>query len=311
MRLILLLRIVLVFTLSSLGWAIAEDAITPIAGIGPTGPLQVVHDNLVFAEGPAADATGTLYFSDVPASKVYRVNSSGTPNLDLKNSQGTNGMMFAADGRLIGCQSRLGRIIGIHVDTGKIDVLVDAYNGNRFNQPNDLVIDQQGGVYFTDPAIGKGKQDKQGVYYISISGEVTRIIDDLVFPNGILLSVDEKTLYVMPYVTPNLMAYPIESPGRIGKGKEFCQLPANDKGRRGGGDGMTIDTQGNLYLTAPRVSSLMVVNPSGKTLGLIPLPKVPTNCTFGGKDFKTLYITTAKTLYALPMQVEGHRFARP
>ncbi len=304
--------LVLVLVLSTfMQSATAEDEITPIAGIGPTGPMRVVHDKLIFAEGPAADPEGNLYFTDVPASKVYRVNTSGAPDLILDASEGTNGMMFAADGRLIGCQSRLGRIIGIHLDSGKIDVLADTYNGKRFNQPNDLVIDQSGGVYFTDPAIGSGKQDKQGVYYVSHSGEVTRLIDDLVFPNGILLSPDEKTLYVMPYVTANLMAYPVETPGKIGKGKALCQLPANEKGRRGGGDGMTVDTNGNLYITVPRVSSILVIDPAGKTLGLIPVPKVPTNCTFADKDFKTLYITTSKILYAVPMQAEGHRFARP
>ncbi len=310
MRLIPPLFFVMVLVISITS-ANAKDEIAPIAGIGPTGPLEVVHDKLMFAEGPAADASGNLYFTDVPASKIYRATSSGAPELVLDKSEGTNGTMFAADGRLIACQSRLGRIIGIHIDTGKIDVLADTYNGKRFNQPNDLVLDRQGGVYFTDPAIGTGKQDKQGVYYVARSGEVTRLIDDLVFPNGILLSPDEKTLYVMPYVTPNLMAYPIEAPGKIGKGDEFCQLPANAKGKRGGGDGMTVDTQGNVYITVPRVKSIMVVDSSGKTLGLIPLPKVPTNCTFGGKDFKTLYVTTAKTLYALPMEAQGHRFARP
>lgn len=290
---------------------VAEDEITPIEGIGPTGPLQVIHRDLKFAEGPAADAKGTLYFTDVPAQKIYRVTDTGTPELVLDNSENINGTMFAADGRLIGCQSKLGRIVALDIDSGSIDVVADSYDGKPFNMPNDLVLDNQGGVYFTDPAIGTATQDKQAVYYVAQSGEVTRLVDDLKFPNGILLSPDEKTLYVLPYITPDLMAYPIEAPGKIGKGKALCQLPANDKGRRGGGDGLTVDTQGNLYLTAPRVSSIMVIDPSGETLGLIPLPEVPSNCTFGGEDFKTLYITTAKTLYALPMEAQGHRFAQP
>ncbi len=290
---------------------VAEDEITPIEGIGPTGPLQVVHRDLKFAEGPAADEKGTLYFTDVPAQKIYRATNTGAPELVLDNSENINGTMFAADGRLIGCQSKLGRIVALDIDSGAIDVVADSYDGKPFNMPNDLVLDSQGGVYFTDPAIGTAPQDKQAVYYVAESGEVTRLVDDLKFPNGILLSPDEKTLYVLPYITPDFMAYPIESPGKIGKGKALCQLPANDKGRRGGGDGLTVDTHGNLYLTAPRVSSILVIDPSGETLGLIPLPEVPSNCTFGGEDFKTLYITTAKTLYALPMEAQGHRFARP
>lgn len=291
--------------------AIAEDEITPIKRIGPTGPLRVVHDDLKFSEGPAANKDGTLYFTDVPAQKVYRATDADAPELILENSENINGTMFASDGRLIGCQSKLGRIIALDIDSGAIDVVADSYNGKPFNMPNDLVLDSQGGVYFTDPAIGSATQDKQAVYYVAQSGDVTRLVDDLKFPNGILLSPDEKTLYVLPYITPDMMAYPIESPGKIGQGHSFCQLPPNDKGRRGGGDGMSVDTQGNLYLTAPRVSSIMVVDPSGNTLGLIPLPEVPTNCTFGGEDFKTLYVTTAKTLYALPMEAEGHRFACP
>ena len=291
--------------------AVADEPIPPIAGIGPTGPLKVVHDGLKFGEGPAADAQGRLYFTDVRASRVYRANPGGQPQLIVENSQAINGLMFDRNGRLLGCQGRGGKIVAIDVRTGKLTTIADAYNGSRFIQPNDLVVDRHGGIYFTDPSIGGGSryQDKEAVYYVAPDGKVTRLIDDLRFPNGIGLSPDESTLYVLPYLIPKLMAYRIESPGKIASPKQLYAMPPAPNGRRGGGDGLTVDTRGNLYLTAPRVRAICVIDPQGNELGRIPLPAIPTNCAFGGPDFKTLYITTAATLYALPMEAKGYCLA--
>src|SRR5262249_6125328 len=157
------------------------------------------------------------------------------------------------------------------VKTKKISVVADKYNGKAFNSPNDLVVDRSGGVYFTDPSFGRNpSQDKECVYYVSADGKVTRLVDDQAKPNGVLLSPDEKTLYVLLSGRAALMAYPVEKPGVIGKGKELGKLS-------GGGDGLTVDTRGNLYLTQPRSSSIVVMSPAGKTLGAIKFAEGPAN----------------------------------
>jgi gluconolactonase len=300
MRRLTLTAIVILSTASLLA-----DDVKPIEGIGPNGPLQVVGQGFRFTEGPAADPSGRLYFTDVFANRIHRLAGDGTVETWLEESQGINGLMFDAKGTLFGCQSRPGRIVAINVDTKDITPVAKEYKGVRFNAPNDLVVDSAGGVYFTDPTFGKASQDKAAFYYVSSDGTVTRLGDDLNFPNGILLSPDEKTLYVLPYRSPDVMAYPIESPGVLGPGKVFCELASKAKFEKRGGDGMTVDSKGNLYLTVPATSSIQVVDPDGKTLGLIPVPKTPTNCAFGGADRKTLYVTTPSTVYAMPMEIAG------
>jgi gluconolactonase len=191
-------------------------------------------------------------------------------------------------------------------------VLADRYDGKRFNAPNDLVIDKQGGIYFTDPEFLAPKplpQGKTAVYYIAADGKVSRLIDDLPNPNGVLLSPDERTLYVIPSGQAEMISYPVESPGKIGKRRVFCTLKQRKEGQKGGGDGLTVDVKGNLYITSGL--GLQVFAPDGKLLGIIALPEQPANVDFGGKDLKTLYVTARNSLYTIPMEVSGHLFASP
>lgn len=287
----------------------AEDNKT-IQGVGPVGEIVKLHTGFKFTEGPAADGEGNVYFSDIPNNKILKVDAEGKLSTFLEDSKACNGLMLDAKGRLIACQGGAGKVIAIDIKTKEITVLADTYNGKRFNAPNDLVVDGKGGVYFTDPAFGKEpNQDKMAVYYIPAKGDVTRLIDDLSRPNGVILSPDEKTLYVLPSGSADVMAYPVESPGKIGKGKVLCKLEQAEKGQARGGDGLTVDTKGNLYLTQPSLQAIQVVTPEGKTLGLIKFPEGPANCTFGGKDMKTLYVTARTSLYTVKMEAMGHRFA--
>ncbi len=175
--------------------------------------------------------------------------------------------------------------------------------------PNDLVIDRGGGVYFTDPAFRAPKplpQLKTCVYYYNSDGNVTRLIEDLPNPNGIILSPDEKTLYVIPSGQSEMMAYDVESPGKISGARKFCTLEQPPNSPPSGGDGLTVDTNGNLYITSKL--GLQVFSPEGKMLGVIETPEQPANVTFGGKNLKTLYVTARKSVYAIPMRAQGHRF---
>src|SRR5262249_54989038 len=153
-------------------WPTSAADEKPIPGIGPVGEVMKLHTDFKFTEGPAADANGLLYFSDIPANRIMMLDADGKVSTFLEDSKGCNGLMFDARGRLIACQGGEGRIIAIDPKTKKIEVVADKYDGKRFNAPNDLVIDKQGGVYFSDPSFRQEKpQDKEGVYYVVPGGQ--------------------------------------------------------------------------------------------------------------------------------------------
>lgn len=282
------------------------DAKAQIPGIGPVEPVRRVSTGFAFTEGPASDIKGNIYFTDVSRNRIHKLDLQDQLSTFLEDSQGCNGLMFDADEKLVACQGNPGRIIRINISNKSIEPVIEQFQGKRFDRPNDLVIDRQGGVYFSDPVFsGQMVQDKMGVYYVSSNGEVSRVIDNLSRPNGVILSPDEKTLYVLSGAS-NVMAYPVNSPGQIGQGRVLTQLQSSSNG-----DGMTVDSQGNLYLTRPGINSIEVVSPAGRSLGLIAFPEAPSNCTFGGADFKTLYVTARTSVYSAKMSVVGHRFATP
>jgi gluconolactonase len=280
----------------------------PIAGIGPAGKIVKLHTGFKFTEGPAADKDGNVYFSDIPNERIHKVDKDGKLSVFREKSNRANGLMVNAKGEVVACEMA-GRVVAISPDGKNIRVLADKYDGKPFNAPNDLVLDKHGGVYFTDPTFGAPKplpQGKAAVYYIAADGKVTRLIDDLTQPNGVILSPDEKTLYVIPTGPAEMMAYPVEAPGKLGKGRVFCTL--QDKaGKKGtGGDGCTIDTKGNLYITSQ--IGIQVFDPTGKFLGAIAFPEQPANVTFGGPDMKTLFVTARSSLYTVRMEATGHVF---
>jgi gluconolactonase len=280
----------------------------PIPGLGPTGEIKKLHTGFAFTEGPAADADGNVYFSDIPNKKIHKTDTAGNLSTFRENSNSANGLMVNGKGEIVACEME-GAIVAISPDGKNRRVITDQYDGKRYNAPNDLVIDKAGGVYFTDPQFRAPTPLPQGktcVYYVDAASKVTRLIDDLPNPNGVRLSPDEKTLYVLPTGQKQMMAYPVEGPGKLGKGKTFCELQQAKEGGNSGGDGGTIDVKGNLYVAAN--TGLQVFDPAGKMLGTIAFPEQPANVTFGGKDMKTLYVTARTSVYTCPMEVAGHRY---
>lgn len=289
-------------------WTSLSLAAEKIPGLGPVSEIVKVQGGFQFTEGPASDGRGNLYFSDIPANRIYVLDAAGKVSVFLEPSNHTNGLMVNQAGKLFACEMD-GRVVSIDVATKKATAVAATYNGNRFNAPNDLVLDQAGGVYFTDPhyrAPMPLPQGKVAVYYCDASGKVVRLVDDLPAPNGVILSTDEKTLYVIPTGQKEMMAYPVQSPGKLGEGRVFCSLKQKGASTNGGGDGLTIDSQGNLYITS--ALGLQVFDTQGKPLGIIEFPEQPANCTFGGKGNKTLYATARTSLYSVQMEVSGHAF---
>ncbi|MBN9517128.1 SMP-30/gluconolactonase/LRE family protein [bacterium] len=299
-------RLVATCLLLSAGTALAQDA--PVPGVGPTGPVKKMDGKYAFTEGPAADADGNVYFSDIPNKTIHKIDPAGKVSVFRENSNSANGLMVNAKGEVVACEME-GAVVALSADGKARRVVAGEHDGKRFNAPNDLVLDRAGGVYFTDPMFRAPMPLPQGktcVYYADAAGKVTRLIDDLPNPNGVLLSPDEKTLYVLPSGQKQMMAYPVEAPGKLGKGRVFCELEQAKAGGSGGGDGGTVDSKGNVYVTS--ATGLQVFDPAGKRLGTIRFPEQPANATFGGKDLKTLYVTARTSAYTCPMEVAGHRY---
>lgn len=286
------------------------DQDSEIPGVGPVSKPVKVFTDFKFTEGPAFDLKGNLYFTDIPDNKIYKVNSKGKLSVFLEPSNHCNGLMLDGGNNLLACEMD-GRLVSINLKNKKVTPLTSEYQGKRYNAPNDLVVDRTGGVYFTDPHFRAPEplpQEKVAVYYRSADGEVTRLADDLKAPNGVILSPDEKTLYVIPSMQKEMWAYPVTGPGKVGKGRVFCRLKQEpgyqEPGR--GGDGLTVDTNGNLYITSGL--GLQVFSPEGKLLGIIEVPEKPANVTFGGKDNSSLFITARNSLYRIDTKAKGHRF---
>lgn len=248
-----------------------------------------------FTEGPAVNAAGEVYFTDIPNNRIHKWSPDGTLSVFFEGTGGANGLYFTRGGNVLACEGGKGRVVTID-PAGGIGVIASQYEGKRFNTPNDLWIDPAGGVYFTDPVYG-GTQVVQGgehVYYVSPDRErVLRVIDDLVRPNGIVGTPDAKTLYVADHGAGKTYRYSIEGDGSL-SGKTLLL--------QSGSDGMTLDEKGNLYLTA---RSVLVFDAAGRQLGSIRVPENPTNVCFGGPDRKLLFITARTAVYTLQMQVAG------
>jgi gluconolactonase len=308
-------RILLLLELPVLAFILVHPLATgaaepkPIPGIGPVGPIVKVHTGFKFTEGPAADRAGNLYFSDIPNERIFKMNRDGELSVFREKSNRANGLMVNARGEVVACEMK-GRLVAISPNGKEFRILADRYHGRPFNAPNDLVLDRQGGIYFTDPSFGAPSPLPQGttaVYYLAADGKVVRLIADLTQPNGVILSPNENTLYVIPTGPAAMMAYPVEAPGQLGKGRVFCKLQGKDGKPGTGGDGCTMDTRGNLYITSQ--IGVQIFDRSGRFLGNIPFPEQPANVTFGGPDLRTLYVTARTSLYSVPMEATGHVFS--
>ena len=300
-----------------LGWlpigARAADALEDLvagleAGADPVPIL--VADGFQFTEGPVADAEGNILFSDIPAGKIHRwVVAKDRPATEgpfevetwLAPSGNTNGLCFGRDGLLLACQMGQGRrVVAIDPKTKTITPIAERFEGKRFNAPNDLWVDADNGVWFTDPAYERTpadtELDAEAVYFVSPDRKtVTRVADGFARPNGIVGSPDGTTLYVTDRKGGMTWAFPVLGPGQLGERRRF-----NDDGC----DGFAIDDHGNLYGT-PKAPLVRIWGPDGTIIGAIPLPDSPSNVTFGGPDRKTLFMTVKDKVFALPMKVSG------
>jgi gluconolactonase len=253
----------------------------------------------IFADGPAWSRDGFLVFSDVPNNKLleFRLNQKATTFREKSN--GAAGNAFDAQGRLYTCETHLRRVTRTD-KKGKVDVLVDKYEGKRLNAPNDIVVRKDGHVYFTDPAFGNQQDtrdlDYYGIYHLTPRGELELIAKPKGRPNGIALSPNGRILYVSNSDERNIRAYDLDPKGAASNERVFV---AHVDGIP---DGIRTDEKGNLYVAAGK---LEVYTPEGKPLGSIALAETPSNCAFGDEDFESLYITAHTSVYRVRLNVKG------
>ena len=249
-----------------------------------------------FTEGPAVAANGDVYFSDIPNNRIHKWSvADGKLSTFAEETKGANGLFFAEDGSLYACQGDAKRVTAYTADGSDSSSLAKRHDGKKFNKPNDLWIDGKGGVYFSDPNYGNPEhtQDGEHVYYIPPGGEVIRVANGFKRPNGLVGTPDDSTLYIADIGDKKIYRYAIQSDGTLKNKKLFCES---------GSDGMTLDRQGNVYLTA---GSVKVFDPKGGQIANLKFPESPANVVFGGKDRKTLYVTARTGFYSLEMAVSG------
>lgn len=301
------------------GMAGEESRVTPAAVIA-------------FTEGPAVDADGSVFFSDIQNDRILKLAPNGALS-EFRSAAGrANGNLFDRAGRLVTCEgAEFGpggrrRVTRTDLATGELTVLTEHFEGRRYNSPNDLAIDPQGNIFFTDPLYNENfctrELDVEAVYRIDPRGDVRRILSqpEIQKPNGIAVSPDGRTLYLVdsnprPGGNRKIWSFQLDDSGTAS-----AQRMVYDFGRGRGGDGLRLDMEGNLWVAAginqPRgrpgetldvPAGIYVISPRGELLGRVPIPEdTVTNLTFGPPDRKTLYVTAGKCLFRIPIHVSGY-----
>lgn len=271
--------------------------------VAPGATLQKLGSGYSFTEGPAVDKQGNVFFTDQPNDRIVKWDAATGALSDwLKPAGRANGTYFDKDGNLIACADEKNELWSISPDK-KVTVLVKDFGGKLLNGPNDLWIRPDGALYFTDPLYKRNywkrdpamQQEGQHVYFVGADRKnVKPVATDLKQPNGLIGTPDGKVLYIADIGARKTYAYDVQPDGTLAGKRLFCEM---------GSDGMTLDAEGNVYLTGRGV---IVFDKSGKQIETIQVPEGWTaNVTFGGKERDLLFITASKSVYGMKTRVKG------
>ena len=284
-----------------------QQAIPGVIAAG--SQVELVRGGFKGLEGPVATPDGGLYFSDIPANRTYKLDANGNISVSRENTKGSNGLFLSKDGRLLAAESGGPRIVAVAPD-GRVTPLATEFGGKPLRAPNDLIADSKGGVYFTDPAPRPAPdvapKESGNVQYLRPNGEALRLDAQIRRPNGLTLSVDEKTLYVGDTEGEYVYAFDVQPDGRVANKRQFAKLLEPEKGSlgpRSRADGMALDSMGRVYVSS--AAGIQVIDSRGRHLGIIRLPAVARNLAFGGPRRQTLYLTALESLYRVQMLSEG------
>ena len=291
--------------LALVGVPVLAQAPGGIAGVLAAGATpELVQEGFTFTEGPVGTADSGLFFSDIRVSKTYRLDPGGKISVARENTNGANGLALTKEGDLLFAEGDGKRISKRNKD-GTITTLTEGPPGAPLLAPNDLIVDAKGGIYFTDPGprpVVPGRPTY--VYYLPAGSRTPILIDSTVpRPNGLVLSMDGKTLIVDDTLNPTVFAYDIQPDGSVKNKRAFAQLrdiPANSES---GADGSAIDRDDRVYITT--VAGVQVFDAKGQYLGTFTAPRQAANLAFAGPDKQTLYLTAREGLYRVRTIAKG------
>ena len=281
--------------------------------VGKNPPLDIIARDIIFGEGPVWDARNKqLYFVDIIGDTIWKWKPGSGLEVVLKPSVKADGMALDLENRLVVAGWGGRTVFRIEKD-GSRTMLADRWQGKKLSSPNDIVVKLDGSIWFTDPVgglfnvgmVGDDLQryaDNQPVFRISPDGKaMTLVIDDIVYPNGLCFSPDEKLLYVNCSRERLIRVYDVKSDGSLGKGRLFYQYTGPE---RGVPDGMKCDVEGNVWCTGP--GGIFVHDTSGKVLARIKTPgHHPTNFGWGDDDWRSLYITNIGSVVRIRLNIAG------
>jgi gluconolactonase len=278
--------------------AVNWSSTNPASPVAAGAKFQRLAGGFAFTEGPTSDEKGNIFFIDQPNDRIMEWSAAGVLSTWMQPSGHSNGMCFDSQGNLISCADEMSQLWSIAPDK-TVTILIKDYHGKFLNGPNDVWIRPDGGMYLTDPYYqrpwwttrgSKMEQDVQGVYFLAADRKtLTRVIDDFRQPNGIIGTPDGKILYASDIRGGKTFSYSIQPDGSLKDKKLLCNL---------GSDGMTIDSDGNIYTSAQ--GGLEISDKQGKLLDKIPVRAA--NCCFGGPDGHLLFITARTEIYGLQMR---------
>lgn len=266
------------------------------------GEVELIDEGYEFTEGPQwIQRDGVLLFSDVSANTIYQLADGDETTVFRTPSDRSNGLAVDPEGRLIAAESSARRVTRTESD-GAVTPIAVRFHRARLNQPNDIVVRSDGTIYFTDPVFGsaaaRAELDFRGIFRIAPDGGLTaeRRGDTTEAPNGLALSPDESLLYVTNYAADLVWVMDVAADGTLSEARTFVSTG-------GGPDGMAVDDAGNLFVATG--SGIEVFAPDGAPWGVIPMPRIPANCAFGGADGRTLFITAREGLYRVTLANPG------
>ena len=290
------------FIVGILGISQSNHSSAQSAIVAKDATLQKIAGHFKFTEGPAADSDGNIYFTDQPNDQIVKWDhQDGSLKVFMSPSGRSNGLFVDHQGNIISCADANNELWKIDL-LGNKTVLVSDYGGKKLNGPNDLWIDQHGGIYITDPyyqrdwwSHNKPELESRDVYYLAADKtELVKVATNFVQPNGIIGTSKNQYLFIADIGDDKTYRYEILGPGQLGERELFIEK---------GSDGMTLDQFGNLYITGDGVT---VFDKIGKQIEHIPIPENWTaNICFGGPHRKTLFITSMGSVYTLKMKVSG------
>lgn len=280
--------------------------------VGDDAPLEQLGTGFTFTEGPVwSPAGGYLIFSDMPGNIMRKWSPSGGIETFRQPSNMANGNFYDPQGRLVTCEHATSRVTRTEPD-GDITVLASHFQGKELNSPNDVVAKSDGAVYFTDPSFGRNEffgvpreqeLSVQGVYRIEPGTERLRLlVSDFVQPNGLSFSVDESQLFVNDTMRGHIRVFDVREDGGLANSGIWAEVTGEGDGVP---DGLKVDSAGNVYCTGP--GGIHVFAPDATPLGVIHVPDVTSNFTWGGDDLRSLFATASTSLYRTRVKVPGRR----